>query len=202
VTDLRGRWESYEILTSPVNWQLESGDRVELSVVPVGERLLESFEVADGVRVPPGSHHWRRYELEYESAAKRKLSAQATWTFGGFYDGTLHQLEVEGSWTPSPVVTLQFEVEHDRGRLPQGSFDLTLLGTRLRLNVSPDLQMNSLVQYDTDSRLLGSNTRLRWTFHPRGDVFLIYNHNLREVTDRWRRESNELLVKVQYTLRP
>jgi hypothetical protein len=33
-------------------------------------------------------------------------------------------------------------------------------------------------------------------------VFLIYNHNLREFTDRWRRDSNELLVKVQYTFRP
>jgi hypothetical protein len=28
---------------------------------------------------------------------------------------------------------------------------------------------------------LGTNTRLRWTFHPRGDLFVIYNHNVREL---------------------
>jgi hypothetical protein len=39
VGDLDGRWESYRIFTAPVNWRLESGDRFELNVVPVGERL-------------------------------------------------------------------------------------------------------------------------------------------------------------------
>jgi hypothetical protein len=43
------------------------------------------------------------------------------------------------------------------------------------------LQLNSFVQYDTQDRTFGTNTRLRWTFHPRGDLFLIYNHNLREL---------------------
>jgi len=31
---------------------------------------------------------------------------------------------------------------------------------------------------------------------------VIYNHNLREIGDRWRRDANELLVKAQYTFRP
>lgn len=47
VTDLGGRRESYEVFMSPVHWRLESGDRVEVSAVPAGERILESFDVAD-----------------------------------------------------------------------------------------------------------------------------------------------------------
>jgi hypothetical protein len=35
----------------------------------------------------------------------------------------------------------------------------------------------------------------------RGDLFVICNHNLREIQDRWRRDSNELLFKLQYTFR-
>jgi hypothetical protein len=30
---------------------------------------------------------------------------------------------------------------------------------------------------------------------------VIYNHNLRDIADHWRRQSNELLVKLQYALR-
>jgi hypothetical protein len=83
----------------------------------------------------------------------------------------------------------------------------------VRLNVSPDLQLNSFVQYDNESRSVGTNTRLRWTFHPLGDLFVVYNHNiLRELTPadpvlgtaadrRWAFTSNELLVKAQYTFR-
>lgn len=35
---------------------------------------------------------------------------------------------------------------------------------------------------------------------PRGDVFLVHNHNLRDVGDRWLKESNQFLIKVQYAI--
>jgi hypothetical protein len=201
-TDLGGRWESYQVFMAPINWRLESGDRFEFNVVPAGERLGEPFEIVDGVTIESGAYHWMRYRLEAGAAAKRKLSGQATWWFGGFYTGKLDQIELEAAWTPSPLVTLLVNAEHDRGRLDQGSFDITLVGTKVRLNMSPDLQFNCFLQYDTEERVFGTNTRLRWTFHPRGDLFVIYNHGLREIQDRWQRESNELLVKLQYTFRP
>jgi hypothetical protein len=201
VTDLRGRWESYQVLVVPVNWRLESGDRFELNWAPAGERLTEPFEITDGVVVPTGSYHWNRYLIEVETAAKRKLAGQATWWFGGFYTGTLDQIRLAGSWTPSPLVTLLFELQRNIGRLEQGDFDLTVAGTKVRLNLSPDLQLNSFLQYDTEDETFGTNTRLRWTFHPRGDLFVIYNHNFRELENRWRKEGNELLVKLQYTFR-
>jgi len=200
-TGLDGRWESYRVFIAPVNWRLESGERFEFNANPTGERLFEPFEIARGVTVPAGGYEWRRYRLELQTAAKRRLSAQGTWWFGGFYSGTLHQLELEAAWTPSPLVTLLVNAEHDIGRLEQGSFDLTLVGTKVRLNLSPNLQFNAFLQYDTGDRAFGTNTRLRWTFHPRGDLFVIYNHDLRELQDRWRRDSNGLLVKVQYTFR-
>ena len=61
---LSGKWESYRVFIAPVNWRFRSGDRVEFNVNPTGERLVEPFEVADGVAIPPGSYHWRRYRLE------------------------------------------------------------------------------------------------------------------------------------------
>ena len=109
---------------------------------------------------------------------------------------------------------MELNGERDLGRMPEGRFTQNLLGTRLRLNVSPDLQLTSFVQYASESESFGTNTRLRWTFHPLGDLFVVYNHNLlRELVAvdgsvpglvnrrGWAFASNELLVKVQYTLR-
>ena len=59
-----GRWESYRVFFAPVNWRFRSGDRFELNVNPTGERLVEPFEIADGVVIPPGSYHWMRYRVE------------------------------------------------------------------------------------------------------------------------------------------
>jgi hypothetical protein len=200
-TDLHDRWESYEVFVAPVNWRLESGDRFEFNVVPQGERLVESFEIADGVTIPPGSYEWRRYRLEAGAAAKRRLSGQLTWWFGGFYGGLLDQIQLESSWTPSPLVTFLLSGEEDIGRLPEGRFDQTLLALKTRLNLSPNVQLNSFVQYDSEGRVLGGNTRLRWTFRPVGDLFVVYNHNLSRPMDRFQFESSELLVKLQYAWR-
>jgi len=72
------------------------------------------------------------------------------------------------------------------------------VGGRLRLNVSPDLQLSSYVQYDSVTRSVGTNSRLRGTLRSVGDVFIIYNHNVRDIQQRWQLDSNELLVKFQY----
>ena len=199
--DLSGNWESYQVFTAPVNWRFRSGDRVEINVNPTGERLVEPFEVARGAVVPPGSYHWRRYRLEAGTAQKRRLYTQVTWWFGGFYDGDLDQLQWTGAWNPTPLLTIEFTGERNLGRLPSGRFTQTLVGTRLRVNMSSDLSVSSYAQYDTDSESVGVNTRLRWTFTPVADVFVVYNHNVRSLLDRWQLDSNQLLVKLQYAWR-
>jgi hypothetical protein len=200
-TDLSGRWESYRVFWAPLNWRFRSGDRIEFNANPTGERLTQPFEVADGVTIQPGSYHWRQYRLEAGTAKKRRLYTELTWWFGGFYNGTIDQLEWSGAWNPTPLITVEFSGERNMARLPAGNFDQTVTGTRLRINVSPDLSIASYIQYDTVSESLGTNTRLRWTFRPVGDLFIVYNHNIRSILDRWRLDSNQLLVKLQYAWR-
>jgi len=48
---------------------------------------------------------------------------------------------------------------------------------------------------------VGTNTWLRWTFTSVGDLFVVYNHNIRSLLDRWQLDSNQLLVKLQYAFR-
>lgn len=57
------------------------------------------------------------------------------------------------------------------------------------------------LQYDTITDSVGVNTRLRWTFRPEADLFVVYNHNIRSLVDRWRLDSNQLVMKVQYAFR-
>ncbi len=217
-----GRWESYRTFFAPINWRLESGDRIEANVVPTGERLLVPFEIADGITIPAGSYHWNRYRLEAGLAAKRRLSGQATWWFGDFYGGKLDEMILTAAWKPTSLFIMELSATRNVGRLPQGNFTQNLVGTRVRVNVSPDLQLNSYVQYDNQSDSFGANTRLRWTFTPLGDLFVVYNHNLRHDIDpqtglpiegglptdptqrlnrRWGFASNQLLVKLQYAVR-
>ena len=202
IRDLNGSWQSYDIFTAPINWQLESGDRVEFNVRPVGENILVPFEIAENVFIPENEYHFMRYRLEAEFAAKRKLNGEATWWFGSFYEGNLHELELELNWNPSSLLRFELNGVRNIGRLPWGDFDQTLIGSRVRFNVNSDLQLNSYLQYDTDSRILGLNVRIHWIFSPLGDVILVFNHNtLDDITQNWVLQNQQVLLKFRYNFR-
>ena len=201
ITDLDGQWETYRIFTAPINWRMESGDRYEINWMPRGERLIEPFEVSEGVVIPEGSYHFTRYRLEAQLAAKRKFNGQLTWWFGTFFSGKLDALEATLNWNPTQLVTFEFVGVRNIGRLPEGDFDQTLLGLRMRINITPNLQLNSFVQYDTDSRELGINTRFHWIYNPQGELFLVINHNTLNKVQEWELVNQQFLLKGRYNFR-
>jgi hypothetical protein len=195
-------WESYRWTVRPIDWQLESGDRVRIRIVSEGEKLIDPFGIADTVIIPSGTYRWVRYNLDAILGEKRKVSGEATFSFGDFYQGNLKTLALKLSVRPWPVVTLELSGERNIATLPQGDFTQELYTGRLDFKFTSDFQVSSFLQYDNESRNLGTNTRLRWTFNPLGDLFVVFNHNLlRNDLDRFAFESNQLLVKVQYALR-
>ncbi len=201
VTDLNGRRETWNVDVTPLNLTFRSGDEISLEVTPQGDRLDEPFEVSDTVLIRPGDYGFVRAQVEVETASKRAIGGEVRYAFGGFYDGTLQTLEATLLLRPVPTIVVTLEGELNRGRMPEGDFNEDLFAARLRVGFSPDLEFSSFVQYDTESRSLGTNTRLRWIFHPLGDLFVVYNHNLDRGTGEWRYQSNELLVKVKYGFR-
>ena len=195
-------WESYRWTVRPIDWQLESGDRVRIRIVSSGERLTDPFGIADTVIIPSGTYRWVRYNLDAILGEKRKVSGEGTFSFGDFYDGHLKTLALKLAVRPWPVVSLELSGERNIATMPEGDFTQELYSGRLDFRFTSDFQVSSFLQYDNESRNLGTNTRLRWTFDPLGDLFVVFNHNLlRNDLDRFAFESNQLLVKVQYALR-
>jgi uncharacterized protein DUF5916 len=206
VTDLGGRWESYLVSIKPLDWQLESGDRVEVNIEPQGDRPTQDFEVfgsdATTVSIPAGTYRWTRYSAQAALAVKRKVNGEATWSLGSFYGGHLNSMALTLRVKPSAFFIAELGGERNSAQLPEGDFVQRLYRGRVQLNVSADLQVTSFVQYDNESRNVGTNTRLRWTYNPLGELFVVFNHNLRRsITDRFTFDSNQLLVKLQYAYR-
>ena len=200
--DMSGKIESYRIFTAPLNVRFESGDRFEFNVQPQGERLPEPFEIAEGVIIPVGSYDWVRYRLELDLASKRLVSGRVSWWFGPFYDGDLSQLSLRVAINPSDFINFEVSGTRNDGSMPASGFVQEVLGAQIRVNFSPDLQVSSLGQYQRESGEFGTNIRLRWTFHPLGDLFVVYNYNaLDTIGQGWQLDSSQILVKLQYALR-
>lgn len=205
-TDLDNRWETFEVKINPLDWQLESGDRVTFKILPQGDRPPEDFAVFESptttVTIPVGSYQWTRYSFTLGLAEKRPVSGELTYAVGDFYDGNLTTFEASLAIRPTSIVSLELNGERNSASLPDGDFTQYLYGIRAEVKPSADLQVSSLIQYDNESRSFGTNTRMRWTFHPLGDLFVVFNHNMvRTLGNRFAFESNQLLVKAQYAYR-
>ena len=199
VTDLNHNWESYTIFTAPFHFLLESGDRFEFNIMPKGEYLPEDFEIDDGVIIKSGPYHWLRYRLELETASKRVVNGQATWWIGSFYQGTLDQIEFQLNVRPVNSLNLSFNYEKNIVNLPEGDFTQDLFGGRIQFSFTSDFEFSSFIQYDSESGSIGTNTRIRWTFALRGDLFIVYNHNIDKLERNiWQYNSNQIIIKVTY----
>lgn len=206
VERLDGTTESWEVFTAPFNARTESGEHLEANWDARFERLDFPFEIARGVVVPPGGYRFERYRVEAESSEHRPWRVAGRVWFGGFYGGRLTQYQVEAGWTsPAGHLQLALESENDFGRLPGGKFIQRLWQARAVYAFHPDLVVSSFLQYDSESRNVGLNARLRWTLHPGNDVFLVWNKGwlrpLGETGYALRSVSDQVTLKLRWTWR-
>jgi hypothetical protein len=202
VTDLGGRPESWEVFTSLPEVQLDSGEQLAFNWVPAYERLEEPFEIQPGVVIPPGSYQWSRYQVEASSADKRPWVVEAALWWGSFYGGSMRQIEAELTLKPSTHVALALQAERNDGSLPQGDFVAQVFSARLDYSASPDITWSNLVQYDSDSRILGFQSRFRWILRPGNDLFLVVSRGwYRRFDGDYLPSFDKGSVKLQYTIR-
>ena len=171
-----GETESWRVNLTPLDAQLESGGQISIFVRPQGERLLEPFEISEGVILPVGSYQFNRYRFQFTSSSHRSVSVETVTEFGDFYNGSLLVTSGTINWT-SPEGTLQSSLtaEQNFAKLAQGNFVQRLWQLNLAYGFSPNLILTSFIQYDSESDNLGQNTRLRWTIQPGNDLFLVWN---------------------------
>ncbi len=206
VVDSNGILESWEYFMAPINFELNSGDRIEFNWIPMGEILIEPFEVSPGVVIPTGSYQFNRWRGELETSPHRAFQfGNETW-FGEFYDGHLTQQQNSIKWT-SPRGRLQLEamMENDFAHMPEGNFVQRLWQFNGAFAWNPNLILTSFIQYDTESEAVGSNTRLRWTIKPGRDLFVVWNHSWQKIipspTLSLVPQADLIAVKLRWTFR-
>ena len=202
-TNLQNRVESWSMFTAPFNVRTESGEHLEWNIIPTFERLDQPFEIAPGVVIPSGSYRWTRYRAELNSATKRRWVIDGALWWGGFYGGSLQQIEFGATIKPSRHVALSLQAERNAVTLPQGSFNTVVLLLKADSSVTPNLSWANLAQYDNESRVAGLQSRFRWILQPGNDLFLILNRGWQRTLNEERFEPlfDRASAKLQYTVR-
>jgi hypothetical protein len=199
-----GRTESWRVFTAPVNYEFNSGDRIEFNYVPQFERLFQPFEIADGVVLPPGDYRFTRWRAEFGTASKRRWKVDGTWWFGSYWSGHADQIETSFEYKLAPHFQASLGLDQTFARLKEGNFVARIFSLRANYSVTPFLTFFNLVQFDNESRNLGWQSRVRWILRPGNEVFIVFNQGWLQGERggfRFRSADTGLAAKVQYTFR-
>jgi len=153
-------------------------DTFQVHVLPTYEKLERSFPIAPGITLPRGGEYtWNRYRFQVSTAQRRKVAFGPTLELGSFYNGSRERYAVDLNLRLRPGVIIYTSAEWNHVDLDEGSFDTRLYRIVPELQFSPWISWVNNLQYDSQSAVIGWQSRFRWILRPGTDLYVVYTHN-------------------------
>ena len=160
--------------------QNQTNDKIVFTYSSEKERLIQPFEISDGIFIPEGDYSFDQFRVHVDSGSHRKLKTRFTVGSGDFFDGKRDNVNLFLEWTPSQRLRTSINYTYNDVVLPQGDFVLRLAQVGLDVIFSSTLSWVNLLQYDNESEVVSINTRLHWIPQAGREMFIVLNHNLRQ----------------------
>jgi len=100
-----------------------------------------------------------------------------TYEVGTFYDGTRRRIATDVNIRVRPGVIVYTSSEWNDVTLVRGRFHTRLFRIVPELQFSPWIAWVNNIQYDTQSAVVGWQSRFRWILKPGNDLYVVYTHN-------------------------
>jgi hypothetical protein len=192
--------EDWDIIS--LSFYSPAEDRISLRYSYYGDLLEDPFEMITGITIPAGRYRYTYVRPSFYSSETRPVSVGFGYRYGDYYTGQRTDYDTVLDWRPSRYATLGLGYDLQQIRLPEGDADVRVAGTHLNLSLNPDVSWNTRLQYDNQTEDLGLNSRVRWTYRPGSDIYLVANQGWDvEEQSAWQRLDAEWICKVGATFR-
>jgi hypothetical protein len=184
--------------------QLHSQDNFRLTFFRRYERLDTPFAITAEITLPPGAAcTFHRYRLFASTANRCRVAVNGSIEVGEFYSGRRADRGVGIALRARPGWFLFLTGQWNRVRLREGEFTTRLYRIVGETHLSPFIALTNNVQYDSQSGVVGWQSRFRWIITPGSDLYLVYTHNWRDdpLADRFSTLDHRLASKIMYTYR-
>jgi hypothetical protein len=183
--------------------EFQSADRLSVLYTDFFEYLPAPFRVGGNVTLPVGGYDFETLRLGYNISQQRTLSANLSVEYGTFYNGHKTSLSIgRGRIVVSSQLSFEPTYSINAVTLDQGRFTTHLLGNRTTYTVTPQMFVSALVQYNSDTKSVSTNARLRWEYQPGSELFVVYNDDRNTQTRGFPSLSTRaLIVKVNRLFR-
>ena len=204
ITDRKNQLLNRDLDLTLIGLQMQSGDNVFVNAVRRHERLDSPFTISRGITLPLGAQYdYNRFRVFASTANRRVLAFNGRFEFGDFYSGTRAQRNVNLTLRARPGLILYLTGEWNSVALREGRFSTKLYRVIGETQMSPFIALVNDVQYDTQSSVVGWQSRFRWILTPGTDLYVVYTHNWLDdpLLDRLATLDKRAASKVLYTYR-
>ena len=140
-----------------------------------GEGLEQPFAIREDIVVPAGTYHNVDWEFRANTNRGAPLSLSAGWGLGGFYSGTHFGPNATLTYRYGDQLTASVRANYFDVRLDQGSFTTAVVRFNASYSFTPRLYLQTNVQYNDDTRDLGTNVRLGWLDTAGTGLYVVWN---------------------------
>ena len=161
----------------PVNILFRDGGTFSFSYNPQFERLVEPFEIRDGITIPVGDYNFHEYRISYNSDRSQLLSGSGRYIWGPFYDGDKSTTSFSARLSLKPHLLASFSYSRNLVELEAGSFQADLYTVRLAYSFNPAMFADALIQYNTDSGRILTNLRFNLIHRPLSDISVVFTED-------------------------
>jgi uncharacterized protein DUF5916 len=140
------------------------------------QRLAQPFNIFRNVVIPAGIYHFDRHQFTYGSDPSKRWFYGVFERFGSYYNGTLNEFRIRGAFRPTARIAIAGVETWDRFRLAGQLYNVHIASLSSSYSFSRFLTTSVLAQVNTiEKNPVSVNFRLRYTYRPDSDLFVIYN---------------------------
>ena len=156
--------------------ELENSDQFGVRLSDSYELLQRPFSPSGGdVAIPVGGYGFTDVRLTYALGPQRLLNGRVEVATGGYFDGDITSVDLSrGRVDLLPQLAVEPSLSFNWIDLPGGSLRTDLVRARVNYTFTPRMFFSGLLQYNSASRTLGTNLRLRWEYSPGSELFVVY----------------------------
>ncbi|HET6181756.1 MAG TPA: DUF5916 domain-containing protein [Candidatus Sulfotelmatobacter sp.] len=161
------------------NIRVQFNSSAEIDSAPYDEVyqfLNQPLNLYKNISIPVGGYRFTSHNIAYTSSGSRRVTFTGLEQWGSYYTGHLNTAVATAQYRPNAHMALAVNNTLNSFRLPQGNFDIDLAGVELSYAFNRFVNLTTFVQSDTaQTQAVSANIRLRYTFRPDSDLYVIYN---------------------------
>ena len=203
-TDLRNDLLERNVDVTLLQVNLHSQDNVSFSTSRQYERLDAPFAITRGITLPLGaSYNASRYHVWAQTANRRVIAVNGRYDAGDFYSGTRTERSLNLTIRARTGLIVGVNSEWNSVKLPEGHFTTRLYRLNAETQFTPYIALVNNIQYDSQSAVVGWQSRFRWILTPGNDLYVVYTHNWIDEPqfNRFSTLDKRVASKILYTYR-